>query len=202
MQNETVIVSENLDRLRGMTSEQLRAQLVKLMGFGRNWIQELAEAVGVCHEMDIDISDIIPPLTREICLRIHGGQLLPEIYNKNFDYQTFRKIASINIQDQRHIADGKPLKVVTGIANDAIDYRLVQVEAMTAEQKKLVFANGRIRTPDEQFEIINKKKPEKPITISGELTAAQHAKLMRAAKNAKTGYWRLVLNAMEAAELI
>lgn len=202
MQTETVVVSENLDRLRGMTPEQLRAQLSKLMGFGRNWIQELAEAVGVCHEMDIDVTDLIPPATRDICLRIHGGQLLPEIYNKNFDYQTFRKISCINLADQRHIADGKPLKVVTGATDSGIDFRLVQVEAMTPEQKKLVFANGRIRTPEEQFEIINKKKPEKPITISGELTAAQHAKLMRTARNAKTGYWRLILNAMEAAELI
>lgn len=202
MESDTVIVSESIDRLRGMTPEQIRAQLSKLMSFGRNWIQELSEAVGVCHEMDIDISDLVPPATREICLRIHGGQLLPEIYNKNFDYQTFRRISTINIQDQRHIADGKPLKVVTGATENGIDFRLVTVEAMTSEQKKLVFANGRIRTPEEQFEIINKKKPEKPITISGELTAAQHAKLMRAARNAKTGYWRLILNAMEAAELI
>ena len=202
MQTEPIVVSENLDRLRGMSPEQLRAQLSKLMGFGRNWIQELAEAVGVCHEMDVDISDIVPPATREICLRIHGGQLLAEIYNKNFDYQTFRKISAINIQDQRHIADGKPLKVVVGMTDHGLDCRLVQVEAMTPEQKKLVFANGRIRTIEEQWEIINKKKPEKPITISGELTAAQHAKLMRAARNAKIGYWRLILNAMEAAELI
>jgi hypothetical protein len=205
MTQEPIIVDSEDARLQGMPAEELKREFVRHLGIAADSIRAAAKCVRIADERGIEITAdrSISQYYLNIVRKVAYNQLLPEIVSRVVDHSTFEKVAALPLPDQQKIADGTPLKVATGVTDAGeVDHVLVTLDEMTPEQKRQVFGKGCIRSPEQQWQIVSTKKPEKPLKIEATLTPQQHAKFLKETNRRRMTISEAIVAALEASGMV
>lgn len=140
----------NPTELGGMTNQELRTRLAQSVTISAKYLAYLAAVWNELEKRGEDLSDLRIGLTAYLP-QIAAGRLDAEAVVKFAGQATvLQSLAQLPIEKQREIVRGVPIAVLT--VNAAGEYEVARTPAhmLSASQARLVFNNGRIRTPDEQ----------------------------------------------------
>jgi hypothetical protein len=136
--------------LGAMSTQQLREQLAQSLTMTARHLSYLASIWGELERRGEDLSDLRVGLAAYLP-QIAAGRLDAEAVIRFAGQATVLKsVAMLPLQEQRAIAQGKPVRVLT--VNARGDYEDAELPAytLTAAQARMVFGGDRLRTPREQ----------------------------------------------------
>tara|TARA_R110000868_G_scaffold366198_1_gene629117 strand:- start:214 stop:834 length:621 start_codon:yes stop_codon:yes gene_type:complete len=109
-------------------------------------IRRLGAIVRRLEELKFDFSELRIP-NMDYFRKIGHGRMLPEVFvSLAGKPNLLRKVSNVMIQEQQHIVDGKPVKVMLRGG----DFMLAAPSDMTFDQIRQVFAADHIRNDSEQ----------------------------------------------------
>lgn len=92
------------------------------------------------------------------------------------------RLATLPVPEQRRLTKGGALSVAVRTADGAVVPRQMPAASLTAQQARMVIDGGRIRSMDEQKDLLASEAGDDLVSDSGiRLTAADHRALVRAA---------------------
>jgi hypothetical protein len=128
-------------------------------------VARIAALLRRAEELEIEIDIQVGPVG--FLRRIAYGQMIPELYVAfEDDPKLMSKLSVLPTPDQKKIAAGKPLKVMTFDDNGNVTHLMVSVRDMSKSQVQQVFYKGRIRSEAEQVNYLRERlQAVKPIGV-------------------------------------
>jgi len=155
---QEVIRSPRLDianRVSEMDTPMLRAELARALTVTAETLAYLGEVWRELERRGEDLSDIRAGLGQYLP-RIAAGQLDAEVVVRFAGRQALlRAVGSLPINEQRRLALGGKVKVVSIGEAGKIEEAAVPVAMLTTQQVRIVFDEGRVRSVAEQQNIID-----------------------------------------------
>lgn len=153
MSNELATLATRMPtpyELGAMSTQQLRAELAQSLTISARHLAYLATIWGELEKRGEDLSDLRTGLAVYLP-QIAAGRLDAEAVIRFAGQPTvLRSIAMLPTSEQRALATGKPVSVLTVNAHGEYESAEMPVYTLTAAQARLVFAGERLRTPAEQ----------------------------------------------------
>lgn len=140
--------------LGAMSTQQLRGELARSLTMTARHLAYLAAIWRELENRGEDLTDLRTGLAVYLP-QIAAGHLAAEAVIRFAGQPTvLRNIATLTIDQQRALADGQPVRVLT--VNTDGDYESTELPAyaLTAAQARLVFDAGKLRAPEEQRAIL------------------------------------------------
>lgn len=171
-------------KLLAMTSEQLRAELVKALQVTADSLRWTAWIVRLLEERGDDLSDLKIGIL-DYLRRIAYGQVTPELVVRYAQSPALlRTLAALPLPDQQKIAAGEPVRVVVRRPDGQFDHRMAEPLKLTRDQVAQVFGRGKIRDDAEQILLLEGRQ---------EASGTPKAKARRAGVAADPGRGGLVV---------
>ena len=122
-------------------------------------IRRLGAIVRRLETLGVDFGEIRIP-NMDYFRKIGHGRMLPDVFVRLAGSPNLlRKVSNLTLQDQQHIVDGKPIKVMLRGG----DFMMATPTDMTFEQVRQVFAVDHIRSDSEQSAwLIDKSQKRTP----------------------------------------
>lgn len=159
MKTAEMIRHENDLECVHMTDEALLAEVRRRMTICAQSLVELANVACPALRRGLDLSFVNPQLL-DVLRRIEGGQVIPEMAEQYLHCRVFSRLKNLPLDDQRMILEKGTVEVVVR-RGDRFDTRNIRVDALTPDQQRLVFENGRIRSQAEMIAILeDEPEPE------------------------------------------
>lgn len=142
-------VERHYHALRDLTTDDLRAELGRMLSVSADNLARLAAIVRTLEERGDDLADLKLGLV-DLLRRIAYGQVLPELVARyGVGSLLVKRAASLPLPDQRRIAAGEPVRVLV-IEGGKIDHRTVPPEKLTRSELMQVIGDGHLRDDGEQ----------------------------------------------------
>lgn len=147
--------------LGAMSTQQLREKLAQSLTMTARHLQYLAILWAELEKRGEDLSDLRTGLAVYMP-QIAAGRLDAEAVIRFAGQPTvLRSVAMLAVDEQRAIAQGKPVRVLT--ANAEGEYEAVELPAytLTVAQARMVFDGDKIRSPQEQRAMLESARVRK-----------------------------------------
>lgn len=149
---------EIANHVQEMDTPMLRAELARALTVTAETLVYLAAIWRELERRGEDLSDLRAGIGQYIPL-IAAGQLAAEaVVHFAGRVQLLRAVQTLPLDEQRRLADGGTVRVVTLTANGQLDETEMMVTALTGEQVRMVFDIGRTRPVPEQRNMLASAK--------------------------------------------
>src|SRR5690606_35817556 len=156
MKGELVEVKRNIPDLTSETTDSLKSRLTSLLAQTADDLRQMAAIVAELERRGEDMQELRIGIVDHL-RRIAAGQLLPEIVVKFSGFPMMLRIAArLPIPDQQRLVADEPLDMAVW-RGEQIEWRKVDPLALTTEQIRVVFADDRIRSQQEQVSILEQR---------------------------------------------
>lgn len=150
MTTELTTVDAELERLGGLTTDELRGELAGQLRLTASHLVRLAAIVRLLEDRGEDLSDLRIGLLQYL-RRIAHGQVVPEVVVRFAEYPSLiQRISGMPLPDQIRLASGDPVRLMDASG----EHRLMDPLAMTRDQVAQAFARDHIRDDAEQIALI------------------------------------------------
>lgn len=150
---------DNDRKCAGMSDEDLIRKIGDLKVLIAQNLVEMATYVGPASRRGVNLDELLEPKTLDMLRKIESGQIIPELAQRFLGQSIFPYLKGLPLDDQKQIAKTGRVEVAVR-REDSFETRKMAVDSMNADQRKLVFSGGRIRTPTQQIEIMEQAKRE------------------------------------------
>ena len=156
-----IIQSPGCDDLASMSKEQLRAELIRLLGVAASDLMRMGKVVCLLDKMGEDLHGLKIGLVSHL-RRIGQGQMLPEVVVMFAGSDAMiRRVGSLPLSDQKKLVEGGTVELLVGDGKGGHTYLAADPMELTGEQIDQVFAKDHLRNRGEQKLILELKKTVK-----------------------------------------
>lgn len=157
-ENTVLTQPRSAAELGNLSTQALRAELAQSIMMTARHLAYLAMIWRELENRGEDLSE----------LRVGLAIYLPQIAAGQLEAETvirfagrpliLRSVATLSLDQQRRLAAGEPLPVLTIGASGEYEHTTLPAQTLTAAQARMVFEQGRIRTIDEQRAVLESRR--------------------------------------------